>query len=85
MPDDRLGERICTFAVPEGENRPGIPDIQRYLKEKGVPKRLWPERIEYIDEIPYTKTGKVKRFKLSLELEARLKAERETSKTSGDE
>lgn len=85
MPDDRLGERICTFAVPEGENRPGIPDIQRYLKEKGVPKRLWPERIEYIDEIPYTKTGKVKRFKLSLELEARLKAEREMSKTSGDE
>lgn len=71
IPDERLGERICTFAVASGEEHPTIPDIQKYLCEKGVAKRLWPERIEYIDAIPYTKTGKVKRFKLIQEFERR--------------
>ncbi len=74
MPDERLGERICTFAVPSSDERPGIPEIQEYLRGKGVPKRLWPERIEYIDAIPYTKTGKIKRYKLIQELERRMGA-----------
>ncbi|MDD6650969.1 MAG: medium-chain fatty-acid--CoA ligase [Eggerthellales bacterium] len=73
MPDDRLGERICTFAVPvEGEPFPTVKDVQEYLASKNVQKRLWPERIEQIDALPYTLSGKVKRYELAAEIKRRM-------------
>ena len=73
MPDERLGERICTFVVPSDPTRPPTQDeLIAYLKDRHVAKRLWPERVEVIDEIPVTATGKVKRFILAQELKARM-------------
>ena len=43
-----------------------------YLKEKRVPKRLWPEYVEYIDQIPRTDSGKVQKFKLDKVLRERI-------------
>lgn len=75
MPDDRLGERICTFIVPvPGEDLPTLESIADYLDSIGVAKRLRPEHIEFIDEIPMTESGKVKRHQLADELDSRLKA-----------
>ena len=73
MPDDRLGERICAFAVP----LPGYEDLKlemviTYLKSKGVPKRFWPERLELIERIPHTGSGKVKKYLLCEELKKRM-------------
>ncbi len=75
MPDERLGERICTFAVPTDERRPTVADVTAYLAEKHVAKRLWPERMEYIDVIPKTATGKIRRHELSEELARRMAQE----------
>ena len=75
MPDDRLGERICTFVAPLGDIVPTLESVTAYLEGEGVPKRLWPERIEIIDEIPVTATGKVKRFILAQILKERMEAE----------
>jgi acyl-CoA synthetase len=76
MPDKRLGERICTFVVPEeGQKAPTMEQVQKFLDSKGVQKRNWPERIEPIDEIPYTLSGKVKRYLLVQEVKKRLKEE----------
>ncbi len=75
MPDDRLGERICTFIVQEGPVAPTLDSIAEYLDSIGVAKRLRPEHIEFIDEIPFTESGKVKRNQLADEL-ARRFAER---------
>lgn len=72
LPDDRLGERICTFIVPEGDELPTLESIAAYLDSINVAKRLRPEHIEFIDEIPYTESGKVKRNQLSDELLRRL-------------
>ena len=36
-------------------------------------KRFWPERLELIDRIPHTGSGKVKKYLLKQELEKRLK------------
>ena len=71
MPDDRLGERICTFVAPLGDAEPTLESVTGYLAEKGVPKRLWPERIEIIEEIPKTLMGKVRRNVLTEELARR--------------
>ena len=72
MPDDRLGERICAFAVPlPGHEDLSLDQVLSYLKEKKVPKRFWPERLELIDRIPHTGSGKVKKYLLKEELERR--------------
>lgn len=42
------------------------------MQSRHIAKRLWPERVEVIDEIPVTATGKVKRFILAQELKARM-------------
>ncbi len=76
MPDERLGERICTFIVPTDPlNPPSKEDLIAYLQTKHIAKRLWPERVEVIAEIPGTATGKVKRFVLAQELKARMESE----------
>lgn len=75
MPDERLGERICLFVVPHGSIKPTVASISRYLDENNVQKRLWPERIEYIDRIPRTESGKTRRNELFDELARRLDAQ----------
>lgn len=73
-PDERMGERICLFCVPEEghEDDMNLEDLLAYLRERGVSKRLWPERLEVIGEIPRTATGKVQRYKLIEELKRRM-------------
>lgn len=73
LPDDRLGERICTFIVQTGDVTPTLDSIAEYLDSIGVAKRLRPEHIEFIDAIPMTESGKVKRHQLADELDRRLK------------
>lgn len=73
LPDDRLGERICTFIVQTGDVTPTLDSIAKYLDSIGVAKRLRPEHIEFIDAIPMTESGKVKRHQLADELDRRLK------------
>lgn len=73
MPDDRLGERICAFAVPlSGCEDLSLERVIAYLRSKGVPKRFWPERLELIERIPHTGSGKVKKYLLQEELKKRM-------------
>lgn len=73
MPDKRLGERICAFIVPApGTETVTKADITSYLKDHHVQKRLWPEQIEIIEEIPRTATGKVRKNLLQQELARRM-------------
>ncbi len=72
MPDARLGERNCCFAMP----RPGVPPptleaLTAWLAEAGVAKFKWPERLEVLDALPLTPTGKVQRAVLRDRLAAR--------------
>lgn len=77
MPDERLGERICTFVVlKEGSGHVTVESLRAYLRSKGVQKRLWPERVEIIDEIPRTESGKVRKNLLSAELARRMEGEK---------
>ncbi len=83
MPDPRLGERICLYAVATDPRRPtSLEDLLEFLHRRGVAKRLWPERLEYIEAIPRTESGKVKRNQLSDDLAIRLVAAEKTSHTN---
>ena len=71
MPDERLGERICAYVVPGEGEPPDLGQMLAYMKEKHVPKRFWPERLELIGRIPRTGSGKVKKYLLLEDLKQR--------------
>lgn len=74
MKDARLGERVCAFVIKDHSGIiPTVSSVANYLKMKKVSKWLWPEHIEFIDDLPYTDSGKLKRYELVKELERRLK------------
>jgi len=62
MPDARLTERACAVVVL----RPGatleLSDLAAHLSSLLVAKQKFPERLEFIDELPRTPTGKVQKF-----------------------
>ena len=38
--------------------------MQRHLEEQRLARQYWPERLEVIDEMPRTPSGKIRKFKL---------------------
>ena len=64
MPDPRMGERGCLFATLRPGASLDFVSMQRYLEEKQVAKQYWPERLEIIDEMPRTPSGKIQKFRL---------------------
>ena len=60
MPDPLYGERMCAFVVPkEARTAPDVASVGRFLERQGLAKFKWPERIEVIDDLPTTRSGKV--------------------------
>jgi 2,3-dihydroxybenzoate-AMP ligase len=58
MPDPRLGERGCAFLVAR-EGPVSLDEIREHLAALGVAKFKWPERVEWLGELPRSNIGKV--------------------------
>ncbi len=74
MPDDRLGERACAFVVLEPGRELEFDAMQRHLETQRVAKPYWPERLELVDELPRTPSGKIQKFVLRDQLAMERKA-----------
>ena len=64
MPDPRLGERACCFVHLVDGASLDLEGLKRHLASEGIAKNYWPERLEIIDEMPRTVTGKIQKFLL---------------------
>jgi acyl-coenzyme A synthetase/AMP-(fatty) acid ligase len=66
MPDRVLGERACAFVVPaDPADPPTFEELTGYLRnELKIAVVKLPERLELIDELPMTATGKIQKFVL---------------------
>ena len=64
MPDPRLGERGCLFVTLRPGESLDFESMQRHLEEQQLAKQYWPERLEVIDEMPRTPSGKIQKFRL---------------------
>lgn len=65
IPDDRLGERVGCFVVPNtGTPDPTIEELRTYLTDRGVAIQKTPERVISVDSLPMTATGKVQKHVL---------------------
>jgi 3-phosphoshikimate 1-carboxyvinyltransferase len=60
MPDERLGERACAFVVGELD----FDTMLEYLDSRRVSKTYWPERLELVESLPRTPSGKIQKFVL---------------------
>ena len=64
MPDARLGERICAFVIPKPGSTIDLLEVQRWMAQAQAAKQKWPERIEIVDKLPTTPSGKVQKYLL---------------------
>ncbi len=64
MPDERLGERACAFIVLQPGGELDFEAMQRHLDGQRVSKPYWPERLEIVEQLPYTPSGKIQKFVL---------------------
>ncbi|MFO1218678.1 MAG: AMP-binding protein [Burkholderiaceae bacterium] len=63
-PDERLGERGCVFVTLRAGAELDLASLQAYMAQCKVAKQYWPERIEVLDALPRTPSGKIQKFKL---------------------
>ncbi len=68
MPDPRLGEKACAFVVVRTNSAIDLGAVTEYLKGHGVAPFKWPERVEVVDALPTTASGKVQKFVLEAQL-----------------
>lgn len=64
MPDERLGERCCAYVEVKSGESITLEEVTQFLKQEGLAKYKWPERIEVINQLPRTPTGKVLKYVL---------------------
>src|SRR5207302_32386 len=65
MPDRLMGEKACAFVVPAEAEPPTLQDLADYLKNvRRIAVHKLPERLEIVQELPMTPTGKVQKFAL---------------------
>jgi cyclohexanecarboxylate-CoA ligase len=75
MPDERVGEKVCLYAVvAPGEEAPSLADVVAYLRERRLATPKLPERLELVDSLPMTATGKIQKHLLRADIAAKLKA-----------
>ncbi len=64
MPDERLGERGCAFVTPKPGLSLTFEEMIAYLTEQKMAKNYLPERLELIDQMPRTPSGKIQKYRL---------------------
>lgn len=65
VPDERMGERACVVVVPKAGNTGlTLADISAHLEKLGISRSYWPERLEIVEAMPRTLSGKIQKFQL---------------------
>jgi len=63
LQDERLGERICAVIEPRGR-RPKLEELVEFALLRGLPKYHCPEFLHYMDAMPRTPAGKIRKVEL---------------------
>ncbi|MFS0736037.1 AMP-binding protein [Sphingomonas sp. 1P06PA] len=75
MPHARLGEGVCAFLVMRGDNLPAFDEVAHFVSANGLAPQKRPERIEIVDDLPRTASGKVRKDLLRSMITQQLKSE----------
>jgi non-ribosomal peptide synthetase component E (peptide arylation enzyme) len=58
-----MGERLCAVVQPRGR-RPALAELQQFVRDRGLPKYYAPEVLRFIEEMPRTPAGKIRKIDL---------------------
>jgi len=61
MPDERLGERGCCFAVLRPGQNLDFDSLVAFLRERELSRTYLPERLEIVEAMPKTPSGKIQK------------------------
>ena len=75
MPHERMGETVCAYVIPQPGQRVDVPALAAWLERAGLARQKFPERVELVDELPRTASGKVQKNILRERIATQLKAE----------
>jgi cyclohexanecarboxylate-CoA ligase len=63
-PDPRLGERACAFVMLRQGQSLSFEEMAAYLKAQKMAMQYIPERLQVVDAMPQTPSGKIQKFRL---------------------
>jgi cyclohexanecarboxylate-CoA ligase len=63
-PDARLGERACAFVRLKPDQSLDLAGLVAFLKEQKMALQYIPERLEILDVMPATASGKIQKFRM---------------------
>jgi 2-aminobenzoate-CoA ligase len=66
LPDEERGQVVAAFVVLKAGSTPGAPlsrELQDFVKSEIAPYK-YPRRVEFVEALPRTATGKLQRFRL---------------------
>ena len=72
MPDEAMGEKVCVYVVPKGDEKLELNELKAFMKEKGIAAYKIPERLELISAIPRNPVGKIMKNQLRDDIRKKL-------------
>jgi acyl-CoA synthetase (AMP-forming)/AMP-acid ligase II len=61
MPSPTTGEKGCAFVIPRAGQSLDLPEIRRFLDERGLARQKFPEHLVVVDDLPRVPSGKVRK------------------------
>jgi acyl-CoA synthetase (AMP-forming)/AMP-acid ligase II len=61
MPHERMGETVCAFVIAQPGQKVDVPALAACLEKAGLARQKFPERVELVDDLPRTASGKVQK------------------------
>jgi len=75
MPHARLGEGVCAFVIPQPDRFVDVRSLTAWLEQAGMARQKFPERVELVDDLPRTASGKVQKNVLRERIAAKIEQE----------
>jgi 2,3-dihydroxybenzoate-AMP ligase len=72
MPDPQMGEKACAYIQPAPGSNLTFEKVIAFLKGRGSSVLHLPERIEFVEAMPLTKTGKVDKQYLTEDIKRKI-------------
>jgi cyclohexanecarboxylate-CoA ligase len=64
IPDPAVDERVCAVVTASGPELPTLEELRDFLRDAGISSWCWPERLEVVEAMPRTPTGKIRKIEL---------------------
>lgn len=63
IPHPEVVEEVCAVVLPQGEP-PTLEELREHMRVTGVTSWFWPRRLEVVERMPKTITGKIRKVEL---------------------